>query len=550
MATCSCDDGPYVAPKGSSVELVTGASAQEGASPEGTSVNVGSETSRTGSIEWHGVTVNTDVLSPLEGVVDFLNEGIGKIESVVSAFQVVLKILELFVSAFSAFSGIVNALVGFVQNSINQWVEDLAGAGIYFTALVPPALRTDLTDGKKWQKLATGGFQGFLSRLSVSMYNKEDPLRPQFSDSAPVGGFIFLVDADSFQDFFSNLKTLANNFDFIDLLPIMTEPPPPGNVRGVSGYDEEGKFGVKLTWDAPTVRTGQFRVSRSIEPGGKSVSQDKKPTKLKDFFAALGERRRIGRWPKERVRVYDPIAVVESNKINGTGEYVDYDIDEKRQMYYYVIESGYGSEDSPSSGFWGPRSFEEAVPIEKTECVDPDEAQVVQHENGELELIGAGYGGLGSWSAINASLMIPFVPTLLKYFNKFADTLKGMTENVDLSFGTFVEGIVEKFNKYKDTLELMSLILERILSIDLGTVAWLYIPPEAGGVKKFLENVRTAKPVDDIDFSGPSGITAGFVFVFGAYNADPFGNTDTSVIEGQVEALKRVFDSFGTIFGD
>lgn len=453
-------------------------------------------------------------LSAIEAVAKALNKGIGVLSKVLSVLDPILRLVELFVTAFNSINSIILAFINLAQNELNKWAEDIAGSGIFFNMLVPPVLDPTLVSDVNWQGLSSGGFQGFLKRLQVSFYNTSDPNRPKFSADATVGGMILMIDAESFDTFFKNMNTINNLFDFVEFLPITTELPPPTNIRAHSEKDDDGKLGIKLMWDAAPIRPAVYRVRRSTTPGGEIKKVKEIPTKLggKDgFIRALGYRKKEKKWPTQVIRYYEPVGLVASNPITGNSSFIDSNVTNGVQ-YYYTIESGFPP-------VYGPLSTEVAVEADGDDCIPKEVAETIEHENGRIELVGIGLGSLGQWSTIQARSLLPFFPILISQMNKLINTLKGMIKDASSSFGDFVQGIKDRIESYIDLVELILVIIERIASISFGDLAFLNVPPESGGIQNFMRRVRAAEPPEG-GFTGPEGITAGMVFVYGTTQAD------------------------------
>jgi len=497
-----------------------------------------------------------------EDIIEKFDKAITTLGKVTDALTPILNFLEFFLSSFNSFSSLIGSLLDRVQKEVNEWSEDLAGAGIFFNPLFPPALNKNMINNNNWQKLSTGGFDGFLSRLDVSLRNTADDHRPRFSRDAQVGGLIIMVDSESADDFFSTLNQLANLFDILNLVPINLSPPPPKTIRSYPVYTDEDGYGIHLKWDAPGIpfTNGFYRISRSVVPGGIPKEVNDIPTKLggKDgFIRAIKTRlstyfsdKRAGKspagsWPTKTVYAYDDPTfngphIVKANVVNGSGSYLDRDIPLEAgeplfDQFYYTVESGF-------PGLWGPPSREISVTVQK-KCVDPDSVAVVTHAKGYKEYISAGWGGLGQWSSIQTKFLIPFMPLLIEQMNKVLDTLKGMVKNNSDSFSDFIKGIKDKIDTYIFMIDLLTSIVEQVQKMILGpSAAFLVVPPEKGGISGFMQRVRSAKVPDD-GFSGQNGMTGGLVFIYGAVRFDTFGNTDEKAIAEQSKAISKAFST-------
>lgn len=495
-----------------------------------------------GDLEWKGF--QSPDIGVLEGVQKIANGVVSKLETIVNLLNPVLQFLELFISAFNSFSAAIESLINTAQGIVDDFSSDLANAGVFFNVLVPPALNLELFQNKEYQKLASGGYEGFLTRLQVSLNNAADPNRPIFTSGASVGGLLIMIDAESYDDFFQNINTLNNLFSFMGLLPVMDAPPPPTNLRGESGYFSDGdetKFGIRLTWDAPAIKAPLFSIGRSTDSGGtKKEDAEYIPDKLwgKDgFIRALRIRKATGKWPTRTFYEYDRIGTTAANPVSGAGAFLDTDVEEGKD-YYYVVFSGFPP-------IYGGPSTETRVTADKSGCIPEGMVGVVQHEGGNLEFMGVGLGSLGQWSSLQLKAVLPFVPTLVEQLNKLLGTIKGMVKTGSSAFGDFLEGIQAKINKYVDLIDIVGSIIEKITNLDFGTIAMLNVPPEEGGVSHFMERVRSAEPLGD-GFTGPEGITMGIVIMYGASSNVP-GGADN--IEANAERVKKAIGLLRTVLG-
>jgi len=376
------------------------------------------------------------------GLIKTLDKAVSKLSGYIQTLTKLIKILQLFISAFSSFSVLLQTFVTYGKKVINQFATDIAGAGIYLNILVPPAFLKSLMDNKNYSDLSSGGFEGFISRLQVSLNNTSDINVPRFSANGLVGGLVIMLDANTLDDFFKGLDFFTGTFDFMDLFPINTKPMPPINLRGSSGFfvqpSGDPKKGTKIEWDAPNVRGfTEYRISRSIKSGGVPKDVSKVPSKLigpkghaeEGIIAASLIHLSTGKWPSTTIMAYEdkgfPITV-QPNPITGGGTFIDYDIDEKNNaQYYYVIESGFAKQEGSVEGLWGPRSAECMVPTFPKHCITTNQSAVVIHSKGALELITQGFQGLGQWSSIQARGILPFLPAVLDLLNTFINKLEG-----------------------------------------------------------------------------------------------------------------------------
>lgn len=500
------------------------------------------------------------------GVIKTLDKALDTITNAVTLLTKITKFLQMFISAFNSFSVILQTFVSYAQKQLSQYTSDLAGAGVYINVLVPPAFLKGLMDNEAFSHLSSGGFEGFLQRLRVSLYNTADKNAPSFSDKAQVGGFIILLDTETLYDFYRGLNFINGMFSFMDIFPLNTSPMPPRNLRGISGYfeqpDKTYKLGIKLTWDAPNVKGfTSYRISRSKKSGGIPVESRSIPTKLvgskgheEEGLITASMIRLFGgdkQWPSVLKMEYNdptfnggkPISI-DSNPVNGGGAYIDYNSmdSSSNSKYYYVVESGFASSTGDAFGIWGPKSPEVGVPV-FPKCISENQAGVAIHADNKLELITVGSASLGQWSAIQVKAILPFLPAVIDLLNKFVASLGGALKTNTKSFSDFLRGIQQGFQRYKDFLDVISTMIIAIENFFSGapTVRYLNVPAESGGVDGFLKRVVNAKRPDG-GFSGKSGFTAGIVFVYGeGATSDALGSNTVNFKE-QIKALSKAFD--------
>jgi hypothetical protein len=497
-------------------------------------------------------------------VIKSLDKAVSTLSTALTALTKVLKLLQFFISSFSSFSAILQTFVTFAQKQLAQFTGDLLSGGVYYNILIPPAFLKAISDSRN----STGGYNGFLQRLKVSLNNPADKNAPRFSQNAQMGGFIILCDTETLIDFYKGLRFLADMFDFFKLFPIDLEPLPPRNVRTVSGYFDYGdgtrKLGVKVSWDAPRV-TGftQYRLSRSQKRGGVYTITHPIPDKLfgpkgkaKEGLLVAAQYRLAsgsGEWPPvEKWEYNDPAfnkgnpVVVRANPVNGGGSYIDFDVPpdsvEISKEYFYVVESGF-------VGLYGPRTPEVMAVVNLKGCINADQQAVVLQKGGNLEFISSGSGSLGQWSSIQTRAVIPFLDTVVDMLNKFVGGLAGALKTNSKSFTDFLNGMLKKINGYKDILNTLLGIIIAIENFFTGAprIAFLNIPPAVGGTTNFMSRVTNAVQPPG-GFTGVNGYTVGIVFAYGEVNLEYDGSMTQADFEVLKKALQVKSDALGKAF--
>jgi hypothetical protein len=355
----------------------------------------------------------------------------------------------------------------------------------------------------------------------------------------------------------------------MDLIPMNTKPSPPKGLKSAAGYftqpDGTSKFGVQLTWDPPSVRGFlNYRISRSQTPGGQTDTTNPIPNKLfgvanheeEGLLSGLWPRIQNGKWPDVTELVYKEVQsnpptlitplfngntgkpkVILANPINGTGTYIDYDINLKEScQYYYVIQSGW-----TGVNIWSDYSSELQATSFPKGCIAPNMTGAALHKGGQVHLISVGEK-LGQWSTIKVGAIVPFVPLIVESINSLLDSLAGALKTNTKSFTDFLRGIEAKFVKYQSYLSSLSEFITALENIFTGLpeIGVLTLPAKAGGTANFINRITKAtRPTKG--FTGPDGITAGMVFVYGTYRVDTDALHQQANFDQQAVALDKTF---------
>ena len=563
---------PFVAPKAVTVAAKAAAIAAEagtgtGGTTPGTPSTGGGGTTG-GSLEWKKWKID---FPDIGAVTDALSNMVDKLEKVIKILQPIMSLIELYINTFSSLSKILSSLLDMFQETLDGLVADIGTAGVYLNVIVPPALLQSSL-GTDLMHLSSGGFQGFLGRLQMSLYDTEDKQRPVFGQDAQVGGFIIAIDSESPDAFMTGLKQLANMLDFMKLFGLNLSPPPPRNIRGLCGYfkgkDGKNKFGIQLEWDPPPLFAGSFLLSRSQKSGGELVTVEYQPTSLtgKDgLFSLVKSAIATGQleWPTKEIVVYkDPKfnggeSIIVPIKPDGGGIYTDYEIPgnvdangmftpsaDTPSQVFYVVQSMFLDVKETA----GPMSAEVKIPVKY--CDDSAEVTaVVQHESGMFELMAPGWNKFGSWTSIQMKVMIPFLPDVVAIVDRFLQYLKGMVTDASDSFSDFLKQIEEKILYYVNLLKLVSRMISELEKLLLGqSAAFLMVPPEEGGVSHFMDRVNNATAPSGQPFSGPTGITAGIVVMFGL--GTPGLSSDTqAALQLKYTAIEKAFNLLKGLLG-
>ncbi len=551
-----------------------------------------------GQDEWQSVSIAD--LSWVERITSPLNSALQKIDKIVIALTKILKIIELFTSTFNSFSKLIISAIELAQNKLNEFALDTMGFGVSANVLVPPALLKLVGDVDSRNQLR-GGFNGFLTRLESSIYNVQDPNRPQFTTNDYVGGLVIVIDSESLDVAWRGMQQLASMFDFMTLFGLNLAPPPPTNLGGFSGrfsYDDEEEeyevqdditraedsadessarewqFGVQIEWDQTYSASG-FNIYRSRVPGGQAQLVEYIPTSLVDNkeTGEPGLLSIVGDWilniragedvqlPERLEYVYEdpdfPGPVFVPAGLDSRLKYVDTnmqtkilnpeaDAEDQIEIPIYVDDEG---KEVPVSNYYymiracnasgqGEGPNSKELSVAIKACNDAFSiADLIQHPNGRFEFFSIGYGKINNWSSIKLTKMIPWFTEIVGILNDFLETLKGMATSASDSFSDFLDQIKEKVSLYTNILGAVSYLVERVKDLVLGPSAAYLNVPPEKGGMPVFLE-RVKNAQGGEDFSGSNGITIGVVLVYGASGSQI----------AQLALLKRAFDFIYSLF--
>jgi len=510
--------------------------------------------------EWVRLAIKApDVQSILDGV----EKVVGALNAVNKILTPALKLLELFLSATGSWAKALVSVINALQAELNKYIT--VTAGMYINLLVPPSFMKIGQDVTALANLSSGGFDGFISRLKTSAKDPNDENRPPFDNPLDVvGGFVILVDSETLDKVYASLEQLSSFFNVFEPFGITLSPPPPRNIRGYSGYftvGNETKFGIKLEWDRPTSPAISFRVSRSSISGGELTEVADIPKKLggKDgLIATIAKmfRTKSFKWPTITKAVYNDFSATVIRNSKGGGEYYDFDIPgEEKEMdtviggvpgkfkyiypdnlyYYYVIESMF------LDNTVGEPSTEKKIVVKN--CDDTEAtANVVEHSDGSFEYLSLD-GALieNRWQSAEVNAFIPYLPQLIDKLNDMLNSFKGGTNDASDAFSDLIRDIQAKINDYITIVAILQKLITQLSKFIIGpSVAWLWVPPEEGGMLNFINRIEDAKlPEGQESFSGPNGTSIGLVGVFGyeSLKASPALKAQINVLSKTWEAM-------------
>ena len=145
-------------------------------------------------------------------------------------------------------------------------------------------------------------------------------------------------------------------------------------------------------------------------------------------------------------------------------------------------------------------------------------ADVIEQPNGSFEFLSAGSDNVMPWSSIQIGGLIPWLSDLVDIVTGILDNLAAKLDSASDSLTKFLKNIQKSIQLVLDTIKIISYILASLKNFVLGpSILMLKLSPKQGGIDNFIQRIQSAQlPAGDSGFSGPNGITIGFVAAYGA----------------------------------
>jgi len=502
-------------------------------------------------------------------VVDKLTSALKKLDAVMKVVKALLDVIEIFINDWSSFATLLKAVVDALNKQIDDFVKDLQSTGVYLNFFVPPSFYQKVPVTSMLKHMSAGGFQGFLSRLQTSFYSPtqempdKNPLtktflsKPTFGPQAQVGGFVIIADTQSLDEFFAAMRALYRFFDFLDIFGINFTPQPPTNIRGTCVIAEdpktkENKLSVNLEWDPPVTAGDQwlYKVYRDT-----SVNNPAHYIEKSQLPERLGGPKGLINWVKTMFAtgVYKLPTITEYEYKDDKGlftpttayqnSFLDTNLDASfdpttgtykvnQLEYYYVVET---------VPLLVPGSKSTPYRMVIKGCADGSiTCNVVEHPDAVFEKLGPNSPWQWPWVSFRPLEMIPVIPLFANLMKKVLNMFAGAVMSVTNSFLEYVKALVAKINSYLTLLQIISALVQALKDFTNmpPSIYYIYIPPEVGGTDGFMTRLSNAQPPPGRKFSGPSGITAGAVMVFGTTSPE------------ELAALGKAFNLIGNVLGN
>jgi len=204
----------------------------------------------------------SDILDPLAEALDTLSSILDTIKSFIISISDPIKVL-----------------LEAIKQGIEDLRQDLAGIGVYVLPVLPgdkrisyekfPQLFRDFRKEKVKEVFGEvsdffnnikGGSKVFTRKLVDSFDDPGDGRRPQFSDTAYVGGYVIAADSGDLGNILEFAEKIATLFN----VEFKAQFTPPSNVTAIASNDK-----VKITFSANDgLLPNAYLIWRSTEPGG------------------------------------------------------------------------------------------------------------------------------------------------------------------------------------------------------------------------------------------------------------------------------------------
>jgi hypothetical protein len=202
--------------------------------------------------------------------------------------------------------------------------------------------------------------------------------------------------------------------------------------------------------------------------------------------------------------------------------------------YFYVIET---------VSLFTPSSKSVPCRVVIKGCQDGSStSSVIDHGDGIYEKVGPGAAWQYPWMSIRPFEMVPAIDLFASTLKKALKMISGMIMSVSNSFSDYAKALIKKIESYIALIGIIKTLISSLMEIFQlpPGIYFIMITPEEGGLDNFMSRLRSASPPQGIKFSGPTGITAGAVMLYGAPSANELTALNTSfgligkILGGQV----------------
>ena len=135
---------------------------------------------------------------------------------------------------------------------------------------------------------------------------------------------------------------------------------------------------------------------------------------------------------------------------------------------------------------------------------------------------------------------------LTDLFTNFLTALSGSLKTNSSAFSDFLQGVAQKFKQQIAVLTALSGLINGVDNFFAKTpnISFLNIPPTSGGISNFINQINNAK-LPAGGFSGPNGLTAGIVLIYG-YDAVNAISTTGQDLQAASQGISKSFSLIQT----
>lgn len=438
-----------------------------------------------------------DFLSP-DAMQNF-NNFLKRVDNVIKALTVVLKILRLLSSDFLNVARALKFALKQIVQTLQDLVDTFISTGVYACVIRPDDSEKD----DSYIIPTWGSFEEFKSKIAAACLDRENPASPaRLTRGNMVGGFVIgglsgTNDPDLLDSMIANLSLLADLFGITGSYP---SPPKnliasPGYYRKVGDGASEKKLGVRLKWSKPDSKgVLGYRVFRSRQKDGLPFTQEQYDEALLRHPIARKEEhaRNIQKARIYRDEGFEPEFIL-GGIARDTFQFTDFEVEEGITYYYSVMSviKGDGLIDSDP---WNRRVdsplMSKPVEARAAFCIPVSEI-----ENGILSLEGDFISEKDyrfKWqSRTLRSYFGPLLDDMLDRVDQFTDTLSGLVQTSSDAIQEYIDFLSRKIRGYIQILQIVTNIITILVNFRLrGSLLLLNLDAESGGIENFVDRIR------------------------------------------------------------
>lgn len=460
-------------------------------------------TKETDGDQWKELFLNLgigDFLSP-DAIQNF-NNFLKKVDNVIKALTVILKVLRLLSSDFLNIARALKFALKQIIQTLQDLVDTFISTGVYTCVIRPDdSERDDSYIIPTW-----GSFEEFKTKIAAACLDRENPASPaRLTQGNTVGGFVIgglsgTNDPDLLDSMISNLSLLAELFGITG-----SYPAPPKNLRAAPGYyrkigdgTSDKKLGIRIRWSRPDSKGALgYRVFRSKKKEGLPFTQEQYDEALSRHPVARKEEhvRNIQKARIYRDEGFEPEFVL-GGVARDTFQFIDFDIEEG-VTYYYSVMSVIKGDGLIDSDPWNRRVdsplMSKAIEARASFCIPVSEI-----ERGILSLEGDFISEKDyrfNWqSRTLRSYFGPLLDDMIDHVDQFTDILAGLVQTSSDAIQEYIVFLSKKIRGYIQIIQIITNIVTILVNFRLrGSLLLLNLEAEPGGVENFVDRVRKSQ---------------------------------------------------------